>query len=245
MAGREPETTPASGMRSSPGGIPAAPAIIGREGTPILVVDGVAGFTEALQQSAARSHFQPDGATMYPGLRAKMPREPALAILQAVYRQLYGLYQIPTDLRLKPLQAYFSLVTRSPNELGALQRIPHFDTSNPYFFALLLYLNPGVHGATGFFRHRPTGYERIGDARVESYFAAADRYMAEHGAPAQEYCTQSSGHYELYHQIEYRQHRLAIYPGNLLHSILVDTDHDIDADPRVGRLTANIFFEFR
>lgn len=245
MAGRDPELTPDPGARPPRGEIPASPAIIGRESTPILVLDEVKGFTGALQQSAARSSFQPDGATMYPGLRAKMPREPALAILQGVYRQLYALYQIPSHLRLRPLQAYFSLVTKSPNELDALQRIPHFDTSNPYFFALLLYLNPGPHGATGFFRHRPTGYERIGEARVESYFDAADRYIATRGAPEQAYCTQSSGHYELYHQIDYRQHRLAIYPGNLLHSILVDAEHDIDHDPRTGRLTANIFFEFR
>ncbi|MEW5249510.1 DUF6445 family protein [Microbulbifer sp. 2201CG32-9] len=218
---------------------------IGTERTPVLVIDGFTPWTEPLRRNARAGSFAEDGATLYPGLRAKMPREPALAVLERVYRQLYGLYRIPSSLRLKPLQAYFSLVTRSPAELDTLQRIPHFDTSSPFFFALLLYLNPGSHGATGFFRHKPTGYERIGDDRVDSYLVSASEYMQSAGAPAQQYCTGTTGQYELYHRVEYLQHRLAIYPGNLLHSILVDSERDICADPTRGRLTANIFFEFR
>lgn len=244
-SGAGADFTPDPGPRSQRRDKRADKTDIGRERTPVLVVDGVTEYTDLLQQAAAGASFQPDGATMYPGLRAKMPREPVLAMLQGVYRQLYTLYQIPRHYRLRPLQAYFSLVTKSPHELDAMQRIPHFDTSNPYFFALLLYLNPGEHGATGFFRHRPTGYERIDDSRVDRYFEAADRYIAERGAPAPDYVTESSGHYELYHQVDYRQHRLAIYPGNLLHSILVDRERDIDPNPATGRLTANVFFAFQ
>lgn len=222
----------------------SARELIGHEATPVLVVDGVSEFTAGLQQAASLAAFEPDSASMYPGLRAKMPREVAITILQGVYQQLYPVYQIPSHLRLHPKQASFSLLTSAPHELRPMQCIPHFDTSRRYFFALLLYLNPGHHGSTGFFRHTPTGYERVGDERVDAYFAAADRFNAAHGAPAQGYQVASGGQYELYHQIDYRQHRMAIYPGNLLHSILVDPATDIEQSPTRGRLTANIFFEF-
>nr|WP_220347645.1 DUF6445 family protein [Thalassotalea euphylliae] len=36
-----------------------------------------------------------------------------------------------------------------------------------------------------------------------------------------------------------------IFPGNLLHSTLVDNTNDISAIPETGRLTANIFIEFQ
>jgi hypothetical protein len=49
----------------------------------------------------------------------------------------------------------------------------------------------------------------------------------------------------LYHQIEYRPNRLVIYPGNLLHSTIVNPQTDIDANPSSGRLTTNIFINFQ
>ncbi|MCW8125914.1 DUF6445 family protein [Microbulbifer halophilus] len=132
----------------------------------------------------------------------------------------------------------------APESLSDLQRIPHFDTSSPYFFALLLYLNPGPRGGTGFFRHRSTGFERVSEERTETYFSSTDQFLREQGGPSAGYVTESRDGFELYHRIDYQQHRLSIYPGSLLHSILVDTETDIDPDPRSGRLTANLFFEF-
>jgi len=217
---------------------------VGNERTAMLTLDGFDMFTAPLQNAAARATYSPDTKTFYPGLRAPLPGEMALAILQGVYRQLYRIFEIPAHLRLKPREATFSVITSAPESLGNLQKIPHFDTSNPYFFALLLYLNPGPHGGTGFFRHRDTGFERIGDERSEHYFASADRLLQQQGGPSSGYVTQSRDGYELFHRVDYRQHRLVVYPGNLLHSILVDPHVDIEADPARGRLTANLFFEF-
>lgn len=218
---------------------------VGTEETPIITLDDFDLFTGPLQKAAARAGFARDKKSYYPGLRAPMPKEAAIAILQGVYRQLYPIFDIPRALRLKPMDASFSLITKEPGSLSDLQRMPHFDTSNRHFFALLLYLNPGPRGGTGFFRHRQTGFERVGDERADHYLNSAEQFLQQQGGPSAGYISDSRDGFDLYHKIDYRQHRLSIYPGNLLHSILVNPQTDIDPDPKSGRLTANLFFEFR
>jgi hypothetical protein len=122
--------------------------------------------------------------------------------------------------------------------------LPHFDSTAPYYFALLHYLSPEPHGGTGLFGHRPTGLERITDASQADYLFAAAQYLSKYGTPPQRYCVKSDGHFELYQTLEYRQNRLVIYPGNLLHSSLVNPATDISASTSQGRLTANIFINF-
>lgn len=217
---------------------------VGWEQTPVLTLDDFDLFTAPLQAAAARAQFVPDRKTYYPGVRAPMPKEVAVAILQGVYRQLYSLYGIPPQRRLKPTGAMFSLIASAPDKLSHLQRIPHFDTSNPHFFALLLYLNPGFHGSTGFFRHKGTGFERVDESRIGTYFSVAEQFLQKQQGPSSGYVTESRDDFDLFHQVDYRQHRMVIYPGNLLHSILVDEGTDIDPNPESGRLTANLFFEF-
>ena len=68
--------------------------------------------------------------------------------------------------------------------------------------------------------------------------------MREHGTPPARYCRGSDAHFELIHQVDYRPDRLLIYPGNLLHSGLIEPDRDLSADPARGRLTANLFLDF-
>lgn len=217
---------------------------IGNEKTPVLTLDDFDMFTPLLQEAALHTVFSPDAKTYYPGVRAPVPKQIVMAVLQGIFRQLYAVFHIPQGLRLKPRDANFSLITSAPSELADLQRIPHFDTSNPYFFALLIYLNPGPHGGTGFFRHKKSGFERVSDARADTYFSLADRFLQKQGGPSVGYVKESRDDFELFHKVDYRQHRLTVYPGNILHSILVNEQLDIDPSPRTGRLTANLFFEF-
>ena len=65
------------------------------------------------------------------------------------------------------------------------------------------------------------------------------------GSYHQGYQTGTNQQYELIDSIAYRANRLVIYPGNLLHSTLVDNTNDISANPEIGRLTANVFVEFQ
>ncbi|MFT6991089.1 MAG: hypothetical protein ACJASL_003076 [Paraglaciecola sp.] len=219
---------------------------IGTEQTPIIIIDDIAvDTTDVVNYACTASKFADDSATFYPGKRAPLPQPYVITILQAVYRGICQVYGIPIELNLVPLDNNFSLLTKTVSELKLLQRIPHFDTSKPYHFAVLHYLNSAPHGNTGFFRHIPTGYERIHDDRVDQYINSAKEYVAKNGDPTQEYVTRSDKHYELHHEVEYKPNRLVIYPGNLLHSTIVNLQTDIDKSPYTGRLTANMFIDFQ
>jgi len=83
------------------------------------------------------------------------------------------------------------------------------------------------------------------EPRRSEFFESSRAFMEEHGPPPQKYIDGSNNHYELYERIEYKPNRLVVYPGSLLHSGLVDPAIDINPNPRTGRLTANIFVDFK
>ena len=62
----------------------------------------------------------------------------------------------------------------------------------------------GEFGGTGFYRHRPTGFENITAERKQAYFDSAQEYIDTHGNPERKYITDSTDHFELFHKIDYR-----------------------------------------
>ncbi|WP_260679349.1 DUF6445 family protein [Thalassomonas sp. M1454] len=220
--------------------------LVGKEKTPVIVIDDFAtDLSEIVDDAVNNQTFVSDPNSYYPGVRSRVPQEYVLAILKTVYQGIYKVYDIPRSLKLKLMLNYFSLINTPEEELSLLQRIPHFDTPRPYYFAILHYLNPGQHGGTGLFRHTLSDFERINDERVDGYMQSTEQYMQEHGELPPKYHNTSSKLYQLYEEIPYKPNRLVIYPGNLLHSTIVDLKNDIDGDPRTGRLTSNIFVEFK
>lgn len=220
-------------------------SFIGHEQTPVMVFDDFSLDTAAvISQACVQASFTGDPSSYYPGIRSALPPTYVIPLLQAIYQKICNLYKIPQQLQLQVQPSYYSLLTFAPEQLNLLQRLPHFDTSKPYYFAVLHYLNEEPHGATGFFRDKTNGYERISHERVDRYLSSANDFIDINGEPEAAYFIDSNKQYELYHQIEYRANRLVIYPGNLLHSTLV-TKQDIDANPATGRLTANIFIDFQ
>jgi hypothetical protein len=219
---------------------------VGREGTPVVIIDAFAQDTRMLIDFAcSAAEYGPDANTSYPGLRASLPREYVITVLNAIFRLLFKVYGVPQELSLRPQNTVYSLITTPENELSPAQCVPHYDSNGPWYLAVLHYLNPGDYCATGLFRHRPTGFERITTERLDEFQRTSEAFVREHGPSPRKYINGSTDHFELYHQIEYRPNRLVAYPGNLLHSGLVDPARDIDADPRTGRLTANIFVDFK
>ena len=214
---------------------------IGKLRTPVIVIDDFTADISELQHCASQINFGLDKGSNYPGVRAKLPKDYVIEVLNHVFQLIYDVYQIPKNLRIKPQATYFSLISRQPESLTTLQRIPHFDTPAPYYFAILQYLNKEPHGATAIFKHGPTNFERITPSNMDEYFKAAEPYLQTLAPFPAKYFVDSNEHYQQYHQIEYKQHRLVIYPGNLLHSTLVNHQTDIDSNPQTGRLTANIF----
>ncbi len=219
--------------------------LVGNEQTPIMIFDDFVQDTHCLiDYSCGPARFETDRTSYYPGVRCPLPRQYVIDVLQSIYQQICDTYNIPLPLQLQVQPSYFSLLTHAPEQLNLLQRFPHFDTSKPFFFAVLHYLNNGTHGNTGLFRHKQTGFERISDNRVDEYLTSVKNHVLQEGEPKVAYITASDEQYELYHQIKYRPNRLVIYPGNLLHSTIVNPSNDLDDNPKTGRLTANIFINF-
>ena len=219
---------------------------VGNEHTPVIVIDDFAQDTAAVRNFAcAGAAYGDDATSAYPGIRAKLPRSYVIAVLNSIFRLLFQVYSVPEAMNLKPVNTVYSLIATPEKELSPPQCVPHFDSNGPYYLAVLHYLNPGDFCATGLFRHRPTGYERISDDRLGRFLETSQAFTASHGGAPQGYIKGSTDHFELYERIEYRPNRLVVYPGSLLHSGLVDPAVDVNADPRSGRLTANIFVDFR
>lgn len=219
--------------------------LVGEEKTPVIVIDNYAHDCEPVLRHAYAQSYHFDEAGYYPGVRARLPKSYAFTLLKPIYNKLVEVYSVPKQLQFSPRVGYYSLISQSASSLSLLQRIPHFDSNNPYYFAILHYLNPGCFGGTAFFKHKATGYERVTQERVSEYMQMTTDFFERNGEPEQRYITESSSLYELCDKVEYKPNRLVVYPGSLLHSGLIDPQVDINSDPRTGRLTANIFVEFQ
>ena len=169
---------------------------VGVDKTPVIIIDDFAINTDDIIETACNdAKFKVLDNTYYPGIRAPLPKNYVINVLQAIYQDICQVYKIPKHLQLRPQEIYFSLITKNENELNLLQRMPHFDTSRPFYFAVLHYLNPNSHGNTGLFRHKPTGLDKIEEHNVEFYLTSAQRFIDNNGEPPQEYCTRSNDHF--------------------------------------------------
>ncbi|NMP16369.1 DUF6445 family protein [Thalassotalea sp. Y01] len=219
---------------------------VGNEQTPVLIIDDFLMSIEALKQCAYNDvDFKQDQYSFYPGCRTRLPDEYANTCLNFLLGGIRKIYQLQGNVKPHPYNLYYSLITLAEQDLVPLQRIPHFDTNYHYHFAILHYLDDKPHGGTGLFRHKQTGFERINEQRKQTYFDSLQHHFDAHGEPEAKYCIESNELFELYHQIDYKPNRLVIYPGNLLHSTIVNTETDVSADPKQGRLTANMFVDFK
>lgn len=217
---------------------------VGQAKTPVFILDNfLENLSGSLLQNLEQLEFDA-ASTYYPGIRAKLPEEYILSVARALTPVLQKIYSIPTDYKIECFDSYYSLVTRAPNELSIEQQIPHFDGTGQYRFALLHYLSPNAHGGTAFYRHNSTGIERVTEANVNQYLSSVESYFSQHGDPKGEYIASSDQQFTKIGEIPFVQNRMAIYPGNFLHSGVIDPSKDIDANPLTGRLTANIFLNF-
>ncbi|MEM7723434.1 MAG: DUF6445 family protein [Pseudomonadota bacterium] len=221
---------------------PADPAIhrFGTSNEPLVVIDNFSTDPAALVASAARQRFQPMGIH-YPGIRS--PADPAYLgeqadLLETVLRTVFGLAR-GADL----VECAYSLVTTPPDRLTPIQRIPHFDSTDPGRLALLHYLCGEDGGGTAFYRHRETGFETITSARLKPYDTALK--AAPSALPETGYISGSTALFEQTGAVNARFNRLVIYRGYRLHSGTIPNDLPFDARPETGRLTINTFLQAR
>ena len=218
---------------------------IGEEGEPLLQIEDLLEDPHALiDYAAAEGAFAPayGPGGGYPGVRAAAPLDYVEAVVRAVdplLRDAFGL----RDVRLGRADCNLSLVTLPAAALVAAQREPHVDTSNPLQFAFLHYLCAETFGGTAFYRHRSTGFETLTPERVEVYEAARERERRDEAGGG--YIGADTAAFVRTASIEAQFNRLAVYRSRVLHSGQIVRGAPLSADPRRGRLTANVFLTYR
>ena len=225
---------------------PVRPRIvpIGRSGEPVIVIDGVMADPSGLIEEAALAAYAPaDGPHGgYPGLRAPLPADYVEPLLRLMDPLIRGAFRLP-GIRFARAESAFSMVTRRPDTLHPLQRLPHVDTSSPFRFALLHFLCGRPYGGTAFFRQDSTGLEQVPPASSAAYLAARRDLLAELG-PKGGYPGRDTPGYTCTAAFAARMDRLLIYRSFSLHSGIIAPEVPLPADPRSGRLTANIFADY-
>lgn len=224
----------------------ASRALLGREGEPLLILDRVMQRPETLiDYAASEVSFRPAWTASggFPGLRAPAPLNYVNLLVRSLSPAVEKAFALE-NVKLARAECNFSLVTLPPDALTPLQRVPHADTGDPLQFAFLHYLCDPGFGGTAFYRHRATGFETLRPERMAEFTAARDREL-EQAPPEAAYIVSDSPHYERIGAAEARFDRLVVYRSRTLHSGLIAPDAPLSDDPRQGRLTANIFVNYR
>ncbi|WP_375391885.1 DUF6445 family protein [uncultured Sphingomonas sp.] len=216
-------------------------ASIGAHGSALVVVDDFDGDVPAvIDAAAALAPFGRAENSHYPGLRRLLTRADGAAwayaerTLRAIAPFIGGAFDAD---RFDIEEASFSLVTDPPSTLAQQQRLPHYDSVDPDYLAILHYLGGTGGTGTGFYRQRSTGIERVEPGNQAAFINAARR----EGAAASGYIAGSNPCFEQVAAIAAMPDRLVIYQGCLLHSGIIPPELPLSADPREGRLTGNFF----
>lgn len=216
-------------------------------GQRIVFIDDFLEDPQALVEAACHSAFEaPAGLAEhkgYPGLRAPAPAAYTQTLAELLDPLVKVNFRVPEHLDMEVGLSAFSLTTVPPEQLGPLQRAPHFDASTPHYMAALLWLCDVGHGGTGFYRHNATGVQRITAGNREHYLDVRHAEV-NHRHPPPRYFDRSDEHFTFLGMMPARFNRLVVYPGSLLHSACINPARSLDSAPRKGRLTVNTFCDF-
>jgi hypothetical protein len=227
----------------------ASTARVGKDKIAVVVIDNFLSNPELLVDYAcAQPIFEGVSDAFYPGVRAPMPPIYCFAVRAFLGHLIAETFGLPVQSLAGEL-AHFSLVTTPPARLSVWQRMPHIDNTNPKQLAVLHYLCSAEYGGTSFYRHRSTGFEFVDQPRAAAY---KERIAAElaagelaPGASAPAYVCGDSALFERTASFPAAFNRLLIYRSINLHSADIAPGFAFNADPRLGRLTANTFFYYR
>lgn len=220
---------------------------VGNENQKIIVVDNLLQTPDTMiDYAVSKNEFEryKGHCNFYPGIRVPAPAEYSAALAPVVHSILLSEYEgIATDWELNKAECSLSLITVKPEDLRKVQSTPHFDSANPYQFAILVYLCNEAHGGTAFYRHNATNYETIThDIRKpfeDIYFKELEQTSVKKG-----YFKDSNEHFTKIGLVDAKYNRMIIYRSCLLHSPHINPNQSVDHNPRTGRLTINSFFAF-
>jgi len=205
----------------------------------VTVADNVLLRPQQLAEFGLGLTFVEDGSNLYPGVRARVPQEFSRPFHAWLNRALHRTGVLEEGSYIHDDASFFSIVNKSRANLLPLQRIPHYDSTDPRVFAAVIYLFDRAHSGTSFYRHRATGYEKIVDGNKDNYKIALNRNMKSLGPPAREYTNGSNALFERTHSVDSAFNRIVIYSGNVLHAADIDGSLFSGNDNSQWRLTVS------
>jgi hypothetical protein len=218
MSGREQD----EGMFAFNPNANVSSARVGKSPVALTVADDVLLHPQRLAEFGLGHKFVEDDGNLYPGVRARLPAEFSRPFRAWLTRTLHRTGVLEESCHIYADASFFSIVNKSRANLLPLQRIPHYDRTDPGVFAAVIYLFDRANSGTSFYRHRATGYEIINDANEGNYKTALNRNMKNLGPPAREYTNGSNALFERTHSVESAFNRMVIYSGNALHAADID-----------------------
>ena len=188
----------------------------------VTVADNVLLRPQQLAEFGRSLKFVEDDGNLYPGIRARVPAEFSRPFGAWLNHALHRTGVLAESCQIYEDASFFSIVNKSRADLLPLQRIPHYDSCDPSVFAAVIYLFDRANSGTSFYRHRTTGYEKIGADNKDNYKTALNRNMKNHGPPARDYTSGSNALFERTHSVDSAFNRIVIYSGNVLHAADID-----------------------
>jgi len=212
---------------------------VGQTQTPVLIVDDIGeSVANILSVATALGPFPP-ATNNCPGVRRILSPDDRsawrylTALLECASPYLAGAFNLD---RFDLVEASFSMVSMQPAQLKPAQRIPHFDSVEADFFAIIHYVS--ACAGTAFYRHVRTSVETVNFHNVD-HLVSQLRKDAEFSS--EQYFSDSDGRFEKIGMVDGIPGGLVAYPGRLLHSGIIPVDQELSVIPSKGRLTTNIF----
>jgi Family of unknown function (DUF6445) len=203
----------------------------------VTVADNVLLRPQQLAEFGLGLNYVEDDSNLYPGVRARVPAEFSRPFHAWLTHTLCHTGMMEESSYVYEDASFFSIVNKNRANLLPLQRIPHYDSTDPRVFAAVIYLFDRANSGTSFYLHRTTGYEKIGDDNKDNYKIALNRNMKNLGPPAREYTNGSSALFERTHSVDSAFNRIVIYSGNVLHAADIDGSLFSGNDNSQWRLT--------
>jgi len=212
-------------------------AHIGRRAIPVTLIDNVLREPQGVASLGFAQSYAADSSNLYPGLRAPMPGIFSTALRAWLTPILQRTGVLEDNRAIYRDVSFFSVVTTASTDLLPIQRIPHYDSTDPNLFAAVIYLCGTSFSGTSFYRHRKTGYEEITEENRHNYQIALDSDMRVHGAPQKEYMNGDSVLFEAIFSTELKFNSAVIYPGRILHAGNIKRQFEPPKDKSDWRLT--------
>jgi hypothetical protein len=197
---------------------PVQVAHIGRRGITIALIDNVLDDPQGVAALGFAQSYTEDRGNLYPGVRSAMPASFSAALRTWLTQILQRNGVLQANQAIYRDSSFFSVVTTASQDLLPVQRIPHYDSTDPQLLAAVIYLCDTRFSGTSFYRHRRTGYEEITEENQNNYHIALDNDLRKYGVPDKEYMNGDTAAFETIFCGPLRFNRAIVYPGRALHA---------------------------